>query len=245
MKSIPLGSVSVRVGGDFAATVSIPLTVASDSDGTTLAIQMAVPDERWHVLQVFHASRGLSGDWRIDEAKSPRPEFHARDVRLDTALAGFRGGNFYSIGLTGSLQNTQDAGVRFDVKAKQRRVALVEWQYRLSKEYCFVMNNLVVATGNQKWVPHSFAGGNKMQAIKKSFRCSNSNKSSISSTTWVARASSKTYGGFYSLGGIKIDARQTNSESHRISYIPKSSKRATLCGSDAKIAYASMVKEMP
>lgn len=174
-----------------------------------------------------------------------RYEWNTSSSTLFEALAGYRGGNFYSIGLSGSLQNIVEAGVKFDLKPKQRRVAMVEWQYRLSKEYCFLMNNLVAATGNEKWVPHSFAGGNKKKKIKKSFKCAATNKSTISSYTWVARSSSKTYGGYYSLVGIKIDARQTNSEAHRISYTPKNGKRATLCGSDAKIAYASMVKEMP
>ncbi len=160
------------------------------------------------------------------------------------ALAGYRGANFYSLGLTGSIQNVAEAGVKFTIKPKQRRVALVEWKYRLSKEYCFLMNNMVAATGNQKWLPYSFVGGNKKKKIKKSFKCSARNKSTISSYTWVARASSKTYGGYYSLTGIKIDARQTNSESNRISYTPKKGKRVTLCGSNDKIVYASMVKEV-
>ena len=78
----------------------------------------------------------------------------------------------------------------------------------------------------------------------KIFTCNPQYKSAITSTTWVARTSSRAYSGYYQIAGVRIDAHQTNTTGNKMSYIPKSGKTVTMCGSDAKIANAAMVKEM-
>lgn len=162
------------------------------------------------------------------------------------AVAGYKGANFYSIGLEYSRQNVVDAGALFTFGNDQKRAAMLEWEYRLSKEYCFTINNVVNPTGREKWIPYRFAGGNFKRQVSKIFTCSNpAYKSSIEDTTWVARSSTKSYAGYYELMGIKLDAHQTNSTNNRMSFKPDAGKRVTLCGSNNKITLASMVKEMP
>lgn len=170
-------------------------------------------------------------------------EFQTSSSAQFEALAGYNGANFYSIGLTGSVQDVWQAGVNFKFGKNAKQAAMVEWEYRLSKEYCFVIN-LVVETGNQKWVPYRFAGGNWKRDVGKIFTCNPQYKSAITSTTWVARTSSRAYSGYYQIAGVRIDAHQTNTTGNKMSYIPKSGKTVTMCGSDAKIANAAMVKEM-
>jgi hypothetical protein len=75
------------------------------------------------------------------------------------------------------------------------------------------------------------------------YTCPNrSYRGQLSSTLWVSRSSTTTFSGGVSVGGIGVDAKQTNTSSHKKSYVPKRSG-AYICGQNGNPTSTEKVSE--
>jgi hypothetical protein len=67
----------------------------------------------------------------------------------------------------------------------------------------------------------------------------------IESRTWVARKSTRRFGGRFSIAGVELDASQEHSSLHRMSWMPDAKPgRAMICGSNADPVEARLVREV-
>ena len=66
----------------------------------------------------------------------------------------------------------------------------------------------------------------------------------MTATTWVSRNESTTWGNWFSISGVSLDAKITNSTSDKLPMIPQGGHTTKICGSNHKPLYASKIKEV-
>ena len=161
------------------------------------------------------------------------------------AMGQYSGGTAKAaLGLEWLTQNTTDAGVSYTWPTNSDKGLWVETRYRLWKEMCFSSNNIANPTGYEEWNPYRFDGGSTVSNSTQTFSCSSANISSMAVTTWVSRTASTTWGNWFSLNGVSLDAKATNTSSDKLTIIPQGGRTAKICGSNDKPLYASKVKEV-
>jgi hypothetical protein len=95
-----------------------------------------------------------------------------------------------------------------------------------------------------KWVPHHFTGGNLLTPMSETWSCQGLNHEPIQSTLWVAKSTTVTWAGWFAIGAVRLDSRQQNSSSHKMTYIPDTGETAHICGKGASPTLATFVREV-
>jgi hypothetical protein len=166
------------------------------------------------------------------------------NTMMDIAVTGSRGD--FSAGLSYSRDNTASAGMSPSSLGNTSQLYTQEWQYEKWELYCMTYPGVMKPQGAYQWRPAFWTLGNTKRFVgEPSWACTQDHKIVIASPSWVARATTVKYAGWFSIGGASLASQQTNSSASKLTYSPYNASQARLCGSDAVPIYASQVVEIP
>ena len=137
------------------------------------------------------------------------------------------------------------SGVDFDEGYDVVRDLEVEFDFYSYGLYCSLSGDATKwrAANVHEIRPYAFKGFNRDTTYRSYYTCPNrSYRGQLSSTLWVSRSSTTTFSGGVSVGGIGVDAKQTNTSSHKKSYVPKVSG-AYICGQNGNPTSTEKVSE--
>jgi hypothetical protein len=137
------------------------------------------------------------------------------------------------------------SGVDFDEGYDVVRDLEVEFDFYSYGLYCSLSGDATKwrAANVHEIRPYAFKGFNRDTTYRSYYTCPNrSYRGQLSSTLWVSRSSTTTFSGGVSVGGIGVDAKQTNTSSHKKSYVPKRSG-AYICGQNGNPTSTEKVSE--
>lgn len=129
-----------------------------------------------------------------------------------------------------------------------QKIFKIKWRYVYERRYCKMID-----TGNihwldvYRWMPDRPEAGNLLLDTSSTFSCGGTGPAyvdTITVETSVAKNSTVRYGGFFTIAGVTLDSKQSDSDSQTFTIKPDSGARAKICGSNTTPAYARLVKEM-
>lgn len=144
------------------------------------------------------------------------------------------------------------AGVNANADAEAYRINLLrmDWRWRKQKLMCDVgfdsaYNRIVFDTGERRYKPLRWTTQNTDKVISTTFTCSDPMwRAYWDNDVWVSRATSFTFGKFFSIYGVTLDSKQTRTENHKITYrIRGKFSRARGCGNGNDPYKAAWVRE--
>ncbi len=166
-------------------------------------------------------------------------------TKMSIAVAGTKGS--YKGGLTYSRQQDMSAGVNPTFVNETHQVFKAEWEYHRYNLYC--RDSISDATGRYsgryEYRPDFWTLGSNRVSGGNIWNCqSTAHRVRITAPTWVAKTLSTTWGGFFSIADVRLDANQANNQTHRVRLFPDTSNGARICGRGDVPSRAAQVKEM-
>ncbi len=126
-----------------------------------------------------------------------------------------------------------------------RKSLEVEWQYRQYDVRCYdpMIGMYTADTGKDEWRPWKWTAGDRVVDSKEeAFTCYGQNLVEISTTTWMAKATTAQHTNQASLYGVTLKQEQTSSSGHKITVTPVSGT-ARICGDNNLPPYAKKIRE--
>lgn len=174
-----------------------------------------------------------------------------RESEGQVAYNGKSSGGAYAGGLSFSRQNNDEAGVIAKAlnEAWRRNMLRMGWRYRQQKLWC---DNTVgnfgtpTDTGERRYRPLRWTTQNVNREVSNTFTCQDLSlhRAEIANPVWVSKSTSMRFNGWFEIYGVKLDARQTRTDKHKITYQVRSAyDRAWLCGKGNDPATAAWVRE--
>lgn len=162
------------------------------------------------------------------------------NTRLEIATGGNWG--YHSAGLSASNQNSTTIGWSSTLPTNTQRRMEADWRYRRYDLYC---RSWLGGPGNYhgswEWRPDRYEGNRNISSAGP-VSCASGTRRRHDNETWVARESTYTTSGFFSIGGVSLRSRQSSSSSHELRVLPITNP-TYFCGSNEVPLYASMVRE--
>lgn len=167
-----------------------------------------------------------------------------RSSRLGIAITW--SGGAQAAGMEGSIEQNDAAGLEMKVGTNSTYGLLLNWNYRRFQGYC-IPNGPPNIGGRlisiYKWRPEAWNLGNRNVPMDIGFTCRAQDTVQIGNRTWVARSSTATWSGWFSIGTAKLDASQTGSDRHQVVYDPLPGKTVGICGKGAQPRDAAFTRE--
>jgi len=137
------------------------------------------------------------------------------------------------------------SGVDFEEGTDVVRDLEVEFDFYSYGLYCSLSGDATKwkAANVHEIRPYAFKGFNRDTTYRSYYTCPNKSwRGQLTSTLWVSRSSTTTFSGGVSVGGIGVDAKQTNTSAHKKSYVPTKSG-AYICGQNGNPTSTEKVSE--
>jgi hypothetical protein len=164
-------------------------------------------------------------------------------TKLEVAWVG-DGGN-YAGGFVYSKISDTSLGMKWTQGNGKSQILRPEWQFRKYRKQCY--NGRPHQTywlDVWYWRAHKATGGSERQDSTPPWSCDGDTTVRMQVETWVARSSTVTWDGFFSIGTVKLADQQTNSSRHKLTVTPNAGESAPrICGDNDFPLYADRIKE--
>lgn len=167
-------------------------------------------------------------------------------TQLEVAWTG-DGGN-YAGGFTYSRESQQSLGYRWTQKNRLKQVLRPEWEYRRYRVKCIESdggyNPDSYLTNTYQWRANRLTTGGRLTDSEASWTCAAGKTVRMPVETWVAKSSTVVWDNWFSVATVKLNSRQTNTSSHKLTVIPDSGERSPrICGDSGYPDESNRIKE--
>lgn len=194
---------------------------------------------------------------KIDTATHGKVKYeysNTENTKFQIAYGGT--GPNYAGGFTYSMDNSYGAGINATVNNNFNGAWSLNYRYRQYEQFCTTHDWVDTYTeaqqygapssGETKWQAHHWLSGSQPVSLYDMYYCySGVPPQNIYGTLWVARSTTSTLQGFFSVAGVGLDTTQQNSDNHKLSWSPDStSNYVKICGNNNDPLHANKVREV-
>jgi hypothetical protein len=193
---------------------------------------------------------------KIDTASHGKVNYYYENTKNTKWQIAYGGtGANYAGGFAYSIEDTVSAGVNPTVGNNFNGAWSLNYRYRQYQQYCTTHDWVDTYTeaqqygatnGETKWQAYRWLGGNGPSSNYDMYYCwDGATPQKMYGPTWVARSSTSTLSGFFSVAGVGLDTSQENSGYHKLTWGPDgASSYVKVCGSNSDPLHAKKVREV-
>jgi hypothetical protein len=149
---------------------------------------------------------------------------------------------YHAAGLARSVTNKSCVGMTSTLPLNEQRRVRANWAYRRYDLYCASwLGGSATYHSSWEWRPYRLEGNSNQSGVG-AISCKAGTRRRIDNETWVARNSSYTTSGYFSIGGVDLRSSQTSSSDHELRVLPQTTP-TYFCGSNDVALYAKMARE--
>jgi hypothetical protein len=157
-------------------------------------------------------------------------------------------GDKYRGGFTGSKTQQSGFSAAAEIGTNSRKMVRWRWRYQEQVMSCISQTGSVayVVKNRRRWVPER-PEGNRIDKTSATFSCGGSGPAFVDyfgARTTITRNNTATYGGFFKINGVEMNASQSDQDAQTYTIDPRPDLNAKFCGSDGNPIYAAYAKEI-